>query len=109
MSLDPLFKRAFGDEQSAAIGSGWISGVLAVFAGALALGGVLCVQFPEWLTTPAFRSHYSIPLLRRAVQLLLAVSLAAAWVMYRSIERPSQRLASRIRYQRGDRVRRDAA
>jgi len=78
MSLDPLFKRVFGDEQSAAIGSGWVSGVLAVFAGALALGGVLCFQFPEWLTTPAFRSHYSVPLLRRAVQLLLAVSFLAA-------------------------------
>ena len=39
----------------------------------------------------------------------VAVSLAAAWVMYRSIERPSQQLASRIRYQRDERVRRDAA
>lgn len=78
MSLDALFKSVFGDEQSSAIGSGWVSGVLAVFAGALALGGVLCFQFPEWLTTPAFRSHYSIPLLRRAIQVLLGVSFVSA-------------------------------
>lgn len=74
MSLDLLFKRAFGDRQSTELGSGWASGVLAMLAGSLALGGVLCFRFPEWLTTPAFRSHYSIPLLRHVVQLLLVVS-----------------------------------
>jgi len=61
VSLDLLFKRAFGDQQSTELGSGWASGVLAVLAGSLALGGVLCFQFPEWLTTPAFRTHYSMP------------------------------------------------
>jgi sterol desaturase/sphingolipid hydroxylase (fatty acid hydroxylase superfamily) len=77
VSLDFLFKRTFGDEESTALGSGWASGVLSVLAGAVALGGVLCFQFPEWLTTPAFRSHYSIPLLRRTVQLLLVVSFVS--------------------------------
>src|SRR5262249_46243074 len=37
VSLDLLFKRAFGDQQSTELGSGWASGVLAVLAGALAL------------------------------------------------------------------------
>src|SRR5262244_2949708 len=78
VSLDLLFKRAFGDQQSTRFGSGWASGVLAVFAGSLALGGLLCFRFPEWLTTPAFRSHYSIPILRRIVQLLLVVSFISA-------------------------------
>src|SRR5262249_1441280 len=49
-----------------------------MLAGSLALGGVLCFRFPEWLTTPAFRSHYSIPILRRIVQLLLVVSFISA-------------------------------
>jgi len=78
VSLDLLFKRAFGDQQSTRFGSGWASGVLAVFAGSLALGGVLCFRFPEWLTTPALRSHYSVPILRRIVQLLLVVSFISA-------------------------------
>jgi len=74
VSLDPLFKRAFGDEQSTELGSGWTSGVLSVLMGSLALGGVLCFRFPEWLTTFEFRSHYSISLLRHIVQLLLVLS-----------------------------------
>jgi sterol desaturase/sphingolipid hydroxylase (fatty acid hydroxylase superfamily) len=74
VSLDHLFKRAFGDQQSTRLGSGWTSGVLAVLAGSLALGGVLCFRFPEWLTTPALRSHYSVPILRRIVQSLLVLS-----------------------------------
>jgi lathosterol oxidase len=78
VSLDLLFKRVFGDQQSTRFGSGWLSGVLAVFAGSLALGAVLCFRFPEWLTTPAFRSHYSIPILRRIVQLLLVISFISA-------------------------------
>ena len=36
-------------------GSGWISGVLAVTCGALGYGGVLCLLFPSWLTTPSAR------------------------------------------------------
>ena len=47
-------------------------------AGALALGGVLCFRFPEWLTTPTFRSHYSVPVFRHLVQLLLAISFISA-------------------------------
>jgi hypothetical protein len=34
-------------------GSGWINGVLSVRCGALGYGGVLCLLFPSFLTTPS--------------------------------------------------------
>ena len=45
-------------------GSGWISGVLSVTFGALGYGGVLCLLFPNLLTTPDARALYPIPLVR---------------------------------------------
>ena len=38
-------------------GSGWISGVFSVVLGAMGLGGVLCLLFPEYLTTPSLREE----------------------------------------------------
>ena len=47
------------------LGSGWISGVLAVTCGALGYGGVLCLLFPSWLTTPSARALYPLGVVRR--------------------------------------------
>jgi len=52
-------------------GSGWISGVLALLCGALGLGGVLCLLFPEWLTTPDARARYPLAAVRLLVHALL--------------------------------------
>ncbi|MFZ5468638.1 MAG: sterol desaturase family protein [Myxococcota bacterium] len=73
--MDRLFKRAFGDEEPTRWGSGWVSGVLAVLCGFLALGGVLCFHFPELLTSPGLRSRYPVPLLRLLLQALLVLGL----------------------------------
>jgi sterol desaturase/sphingolipid hydroxylase (fatty acid hydroxylase superfamily) len=54
-------------------GSGWISGVLAVTGGALGLGGVLCLLFPDWLTTPDARSRYPMDLIRLLVHAMLVI------------------------------------
>ena len=55
-------------------GSGWISGVLAVVFGALAYGGVLCLLFPSWLTTPDARAHYPLEIVRFLIYAFLVAS-----------------------------------
>jgi lathosterol oxidase len=65
--------RALGRGQGRRFGSGWISGVLAVTCGALGLGGVLCLLFPDWLTTPDARAHYPLGVLRALIHALLVV------------------------------------
>jgi sterol desaturase/sphingolipid hydroxylase (fatty acid hydroxylase superfamily) len=52
-------------------GSGWISGVFAVALAALGLGGVLCLRFPSFLTTPDARALYPLDLVRFLIHLLL--------------------------------------
>ena len=66
-------------------GSGWISGILAVTCGALGYGGVLCLLFPDWLTTPAARAHYPMDLVRFLiyVMLVLGFGLGALSVVLR--------------------------
>jgi sterol desaturase/sphingolipid hydroxylase (fatty acid hydroxylase superfamily) len=56
-----------------AFGSGWISGVLAVTASALAAGGVLCLLFPWLLTTPDARGHYPLGVVRFLIYAFLVV------------------------------------
>ncbi|MDC3307381.1 sterol desaturase family protein, partial [bacterium] len=46
------------------IGEGRISGAVSIVFGAIALGGVLCFHFPEFLTTPEFRAQYDVGVLR---------------------------------------------
>lgn len=46
------------------IGEGRLSGVLAVFLGALALGGVCCFRYPALFTTPEARAAYPLDTLR---------------------------------------------
>ena len=53
------------------IGSGWISGVLALTLGALGLGGVFCFLYPEILTTPEVRNAIPLPYLRALLHFVL--------------------------------------
>lgn len=46
------------------LGEGRISAALATFLGLLALGGVLCFHFPQYLTTAEFRVKYPVEALR---------------------------------------------
>lgn len=75
-SLDRWFARAFGDAEPTSVGSGWPGGVVAVLAGALALGGVLCLRFPATLTAPALRAIYPLAAVRLAIGALVAVAFA---------------------------------
>lgn len=58
----------FDDDKSKALGTGWWSGILAVFFGVLALGGVLCLHFPQYLTSPELRAFYPMPVIRLLIE-----------------------------------------
>jgi Fatty acid hydroxylase superfamily len=57
-------------------GSGWISGVLSVTCGALGYGGVLCLLFPSFLTTPSARALYPLDLVRFLIYVMLVLGFA---------------------------------
>lgn len=61
----------FGAERDSRIGNGWWSGVIAVFCGGLALGGVLCLHFPQWLSSPELRAFYPMDLVRLLIKSLI--------------------------------------
>ena len=62
-------RRALGYDTR--FGSGWISGVAAVVLGALGLGAVLCLLFPDVLTSPETRGYYPLPAVRFLVHVVL--------------------------------------
>src|SRR5438552_18802971 len=64
---------ALGRGTGRQFGSGWVSGVLAATCGALGYGGVLCLLFPDWLTTPAARAHYPMELIRFLIYTMLVI------------------------------------
>jgi sterol desaturase/sphingolipid hydroxylase (fatty acid hydroxylase superfamily) len=53
------------------LGSGWISGTLAVVLACAGLGAVLCLHYPQLLTVPQARSVYDVRLIRLLVHLVL--------------------------------------
>jgi sterol desaturase/sphingolipid hydroxylase (fatty acid hydroxylase superfamily) len=65
----------FGDAESTGFGTGWWSGVLSAFFGALSFGGVLCLHFPQLLSSPELRPHYPMQAIRVLIQALIAASL----------------------------------
>ena len=66
-------------------GSGWISGTAALIFSIAGLGAVLCMHFPDWLTTPQLREVLFQAWLKPAVQatLLLAFALACLNIVLR--------------------------
>jgi lathosterol oxidase len=66
--LDRAFKRAFDDDEPTAFGSGWWSGAASVFCGVLALTGVACFLFPDYLTTAEVRARLPLAWARAIVQ-----------------------------------------
>ncbi|QZH74744.1 MAG: sterol desaturase family protein [Erythrobacter sp.] len=71
-------ERTFADAAPRRFGSGWISGVLAVFLGLLALIAVLCLHFPQYLTLPELRTLYPLEWVRLAIDLAILLVLLLA-------------------------------
>ena len=72
--LDRAFTRAFDDNEPTAFGSGWWSGAASVFCGVLALSGVACFLFPEYLTTAEVRARLPLPWARAILQAVIVLA-----------------------------------
>jgi len=73
--LEQKINELFGDEDPSSFGTGWWSGVLSAFFGLLALGSVVCLHFPQLLSSPDLRQHYPMHLMRGLIQSIIVVAL----------------------------------
>lgn len=69
--IEQKINEFFGDAESTGAGTGWWSGVLSAFFGILSFGAVLCLHFPQLLTSPELRSHYPMHTMRLLIQCLI--------------------------------------
>jgi lathosterol oxidase len=69
--LERRINEMFGDRDPAGFGTGWWSGVLSAFFGLLAFGAVVCLHFPQLLSSPDLRPYYPMALMRLAIQALI--------------------------------------
>ena len=72
--LDRAFQRVFDDNEPTTFGSGWWSGAASVFLGSLALAGVGCFLFPDWLTTREVRERLPLDWARAILQAAIVLS-----------------------------------
>ena len=78
--LDRAFKAAFDDDEPAAFGSGWWSGTASVFCGFLAVAGVACFLFPDYLTTPDVRARLPLGWARAILQSVIVLGFVLGLV-----------------------------
>jgi lathosterol oxidase len=76
-ALDLWFERLFGDDAPTHLGSGWLSGTLSVFLGACALGAVVVLHFPEWLSSAELRAAYPMAWVRALIELGIGLAFLA--------------------------------
>jgi len=73
--LEQKINEFFGDSDPTGFGTGWWSGVLSAFFGVLALGAVVCLHFPQLLTSPELRPYYPMDLIRLLIQTVIAAAM----------------------------------
>ena len=73
--LERKINDTFGDDRPTGFGSGWWSGVLSAFFGFLAFGAVVCLHFPQLLTSPELRPYYPVGLMRGLIQALIVAAI----------------------------------
>ena len=66
--IEQKINTIFGDSEPTGFGTGWWSGVLSAFCGSLAFGAVLCLHFPQLLSSPELRIHYPMHAMRILIQ-----------------------------------------
>jgi lathosterol oxidase len=69
--LEQRINETFGDDEPTGFGTGWWSGVLSAFFGVLAFGAVLCLHFPQLLSSPELRPYYPMHLMRLLIQAVI--------------------------------------
>src|SRR5271168_1125961 len=73
--LEEKINETFGDEDPTGFGTGWWSGVLSAFFGVLAFGAVVCLHFPQLLTSPDLRPYYPMALMRLLIQAVIGAAI----------------------------------
>lgn len=73
-AVERWFERVFNDDEPTHPGSGWWSGVAAVFLGTLGLAAVVVLHFPGALSSAEFRAHYPMDLIRGLIALVIGVA-----------------------------------
>jgi sterol desaturase/sphingolipid hydroxylase (fatty acid hydroxylase superfamily) len=73
--LEQRINELFGDDDPTGFGTGWWSGVLSAFFGLLAFGAVLCLHFPQLLSSPELRHYYPMDLIRLLIQAVIAAAI----------------------------------
>jgi len=73
--LEKKVNAVFGDGEPSGFGSGWWSGVLSAFFGVLSLGAVICLHFPQVLTSPELRAYYPMPIMRMLIQSVIIAAI----------------------------------
>ena len=73
--IEQKINQFFGDAESTGFGTGWWSGVISAFFGFLSFGAVLCLHFPQLLTSPGLRPHYPIYAIRLLIECLIVGAL----------------------------------
>ncbi|MEM9410713.1 MAG: sterol desaturase family protein [Planctomycetota bacterium] len=66
------------DSNNRQLGSGWLSGVLALFLAVAGLSAVLCVCFPQILTVADSREYYNMSVIRVAIHVVLLAAFFLA-------------------------------
>ena len=89
--IEQRINQFFGDADSTAFGTGWWSGILSAFFGFLSFGGVLCLHFPQLLSTPELRPHYPMHAMRSLIQCLIVAAILFGIIS--SIKRKKKTLA----------------
>src|SRR3984893_10302464 len=69
--LEQRLNEMFGDKDPTGFGTGWWSGVLSAVFGVLAFGAVICLHFPQLLSSPDLRPYYPMPLIRLLIQAVI--------------------------------------
>src|SRR6187402_633766 len=75
MMLEKRINEMFGNDGPTHFGSGWWSGVLSAFFGILAFGAVLCLHFPQVLSSPELRPYYPMDVIRLLIQAVIAAAI----------------------------------
>jgi len=73
--IEQKINEFFGDADSTGFGTGWWSGILSAFFGILSFGGVLCLHFPQLLSSPELRPHYPMHTMRVLIQCLIVAAI----------------------------------
>jgi len=73
--IEQKINEFFGDAESTGFGTGWWSGILSAFFGILSFGGVLCLHFPQLLSSPELRPHYPMHTMRVLIQCLIVAAI----------------------------------